>query len=101
MNRRLTAKFREHVTALPAGSRFEWRDMDTFAEANCPKSAKRNYDPDEDDCPWDDLCVECMVLSEQLETEGWLAHQVASGSARDTGDYCYFRTDKPEPQPWD
>jgi hypothetical protein len=51
MNRRLTAKFREHVTALPAGLRFEWRDMDTWAEANCPKSALRNYDPDEDVCP--------------------------------------------------
>ena len=40
MDRRLTAKFRKHVIALPTGSRFEWRDMDTWAKANTTKSAR-------------------------------------------------------------
>jgi hypothetical protein len=102
MSRRLTAKFRMHVIALPTGSRFEWRDMDTWAKANTTKSAIRDYDPDDfwADAPWGDLCVQCMVLSKRLEAEGYLIHQLAGGSADANGDY-YFRTDKPEPQPWD
>jgi hypothetical protein len=39
MSRALAAKFRKHVIALPAGSRFEWRDMDAWAKANRPANS--------------------------------------------------------------
>jgi hypothetical protein len=100
MNRRLTAKFRKHVIALPPGASFEFGDMDRWVEANTPKSAWQDHDPDED-YPYDPLgerCVECMALSKQLEVEGWLAYQV--GCPRCDGD-CYVRTDKTESEPWD
>jgi hypothetical protein len=73
MSRALTAKFRKHVIALPPGSAFEWRDIDAWAEANCP-SARQGYDPDDfwAGPPWDDLCVECMVICEEMQQEGYL-----------------------------
>jgi hypothetical protein len=36
--RKLVAKFRQHVIALPPGSRVEWREMDAWAKSNFPVS---------------------------------------------------------------
>jgi hypothetical protein len=57
MSRALTANFRKHVIALPPGSALEWRDIDAWAEANCP-SARQGYDPDDfwAGTPWDERC---------------------------------------------
>lgn len=73
--RKLAAKFRQHVLALPPGARVEWRDMDEWAKANCGFSAWITVDKVMIPGPdwWDDLCVECMVVCERLELEGWLA----------------------------
>jgi len=93
MSRALAAKFRKHVIALPPGSRVEWSDMEAWAKANCPKSARQGPDPMWP--KWDYLTEECMGLSEQLQKESWLAFQ-----RPDSLDY-YYRTDKTESQPWD
>jgi hypothetical protein len=95
MSRALAAKFRKHVIALPAGSRFEWRDMDAWAKANRP--ANSSYW--EGFCVWEGLCVECMGLAEKLEKEGWLTYQ--NPEARTGDSDAYFRTAKTESQPWD
>lgn len=93
--RRLAARFRLHVMNLPPGSLIDWHYMDARAKTLHPLP-RRPVPKDQD--YWEDLCVMFMVLSEQLEVEGWLAYQV--GCSRDNGD-DYFRTEKTEAQPWD
>jgi hypothetical protein len=114
--RKLVAKFRQHVIALPPGSRVEWREMDAWAKSNFPVSVWVIIDnamipiedyEQRDDVPWSDLCIECMVVCEKLELEGYLAFQkpgpypgAQEHHPRGWPDY-YYRTDKTELEPWE
>jgi hypothetical protein len=114
--RKLVAKFRQHVIALPPGSRVEWREMDAWAKSNFPESVWVIIDnamipiedyEQRDDVPWSDLCIECMVVCEKLELEGYLAFQkpgpypgAPEHHPRGWPDY-YYRTDKTESEPWE
>lgn len=114
--RKLVAKFRQHVIALAPGSRVEWREMDAWAKANFPVSVWvitdnamipiEDYEQ-RDDVPWSDLCIECMGVCEKLELEGWLVFQkpgpypgAPEHHPRGCPDY-YYRTDKTESEPWE
>jgi hypothetical protein len=100
--RNLVAKFRQHLIALRPGSRVEWDDMDAWAKANFPVSVWVIADdamiPLE--AYWEDLCIDCMVISGKLEKEGWLAFLRFDSEGRGVPD-CYYRTNKTESEPWE
>ena len=52
MSRALAAKFRKHVIALHAGSRFKWGDTDAMGKIQPPGLRYR-----EGFCVWEGLCV--------------------------------------------
>jgi hypothetical protein len=66
----LAPAFRSYVIGLPPGSPFEWCDMDAWAKAHCPKSARQGPEPTFQPC--DDLTTACTGICEELEEVGWV-----------------------------
>src|SRR5258708_24194855 len=85
--RRVREQFRAFVIALPPGATLEWFDMDLWVFVNFPEYNRDDGDYEDDRDP----NVECMVVAQEMESQGWLAYRPPC--TRGNGD-DYYRTDQ-------
>src|SRR5260370_24803391 len=78
--RRVREQFRAFVIALPPGATLEWFDMDLWVFVNFPEYNRDDGDYEDDRDP----NVECMVVAQEMESQGWLAYRLPARGATAT-----------------